>query len=262
RRRSRAAHRGRLGFRHRLGLRHRVRRGDGDHRARVRPMPAGPAGPHHAADAPVPAPRTAAGFRPGPVGADRGRPVGSEPVGGCPRRGHRPRCPPGDPRRPCAAITALDAAARRERATEEDTTQGGGQALNPEIRRRRRRVRGSVAVLAVLGLLLAGCSSPLPDVTFYGNRSTSVAGPSLWCAVNDTASAASCAVDRADSGAASLTLRPGQGVVISVPEEVADQPWTLVFKYRQGSAAEQDARTGVFGPGERHAYELSAPAPD
>jgi len=117
-------------------------------------------------------------------------------------------------------------------------------------------------VLAVLGLLLAGCSSPLPDVTFYGNRSTSVAGPSLWCAVNDTASAASCAVDRADSGAASLTLRPGQGVVISVPEEVADQPWTLVFKYRQGSAAEQDARTGVFGPGERHAYELSAPAPD
>ena len=113
-----------------------------------------------------------------------------------------------------------------------------------------------------LGLLLTGCTAPLPDVTFYGNRTTSVTGPSLWCTVNDTASAASCAVDRAEVGAATLTLRPGQGVVISVPEEVADQPWTVVFKYRQQAGPEQDARTAVFAPGEQHAYHLSAPAGD
>ncbi len=117
-------------------------------------------------------------------------------------------------------------------------------------------------MLVGVGLLLTGCTAPFPDVTFYGNRTTSVTGPSLWCTVNGTASAAACAVDRSDTGAASLTLRPGQGVVISVPEEVADQPWTVVFKYRQGSGAEQDARTAVFGPGDQHAYELTAPAAD
>ncbi len=112
------------------------------------------------------------------------------------------------------------------------------------------------------GLLVTGCTAPLPDVTFYGNRTTSVAGPSLWCTVDATATTAACAVDRADVGAALLTLRPGQGVVISVPDEVAEQPWTVVFKYRQGAGAEQDARTAVFEPGAQHAYELSAPAAD
>jgi hypothetical protein len=112
------------------------------------------------------------------------------------------------------------------------------------------------------GVLLVGCTAPLPDVTFYGNRTTSVTGPSLWCAVNPAATDVDCAVDRADNGAAKLSLRPGQGVVVSVPAEIADQPWTVVFRYTDGSGVEQDARSAVFLAGERHAYQLDPPAAD
>ncbi len=115
------------------------------------------------------------------------------------------------------------------------------------------------AVLAVAGLLLGACTVPVPDVTFFGNRVASVAGPSLWCRVDATISEAVCTVDRAEDGAARLSLRPGQGVQINVPGEVGDQPWAVVFSYTD-DGGRHDARTAIFPPGQRLSYVLEAPS--
>lgn len=102
---------------------------------------------------------------------------------------------------------------------------------------------------------------PVPDVTFFGNRVASVAGPSLWCRVDATISQAVCAIDRADQGAGRLSLRPGQGVQINVPGQVGDQPWAVVFSYTD-STGQHDVRTAIFSPGERLSYVLEAPSAD
>jgi hypothetical protein len=124
-----------------------------------------------------------------------------------------------------------------------------------------RKPRLLAAALGAATLLLGACTAPLPDVGFYANRDATSTGPSLWCAVDDTATDVQCSVDIGDRNAVTLPIRAGQGVQVSVPGEVGDQPWTIVFRYTD-AAGEHDARTAIFGPGERLAYVLAAPAPD
>ena len=80
--------------------------------------------------------------------------------------------------------------------------------------------------------------------------------------MNATATAVGCSVDRADNGAAELTLGAGQGVVVNLPSAVADTPWTIVFRYTDAAGTEVDARTALFGAGELTAFELRPPSGD
>ena len=115
-------------------------------------------------------------------------------------------------------------------------------------------------VVAGTGLfVLSGCTAPLPDVGFYGNRTSVSSGPSLWCTVDQGATAAACSIDLKDAAAARLSVGAGQGVVISVPKDIADQPWTVVFRYTD-TGGSHDARTAVFDPHTRFAYTLDPPA--
>lgn len=46
---------------------------------------------------------------------------------------------------------------------------------------------------------------------------------------------------------------------ISVPADVADTPWQVVFVYEDADGNEVDSRSPVFSPGERYAYTLHLP---
>lgn len=121
-----------------------------------------------------------------------------------------------------------------------------------------RRLRlGLVSAAAVAAL--TACTAPLPEITFYGNRATDTTSPSLWCHIDAEARNVACDVDRAEQGAAQLALKPDQPVQISVPKEVARAPWTVLFQYKDAAGAEQEGRTAIFGPGERHTWTLRLP---
>ncbi|KEI45459.1 DUF2771 family protein [Saccharopolyspora rectivirgula] len=111
-------------------------------------------------------------------------------------------------------------------------------------------------LLAVSALALAGCAAPSdPQVTFYSHGSAVSVPPAQYC--EDPAGEECSPPDPEAVG----TLRvPGDSVLqISVPAEVADAPWQVVFLYRGPDGELLDSRTQVFPPGERHAYTLQLP---
>lgn len=121
-------------------------------------------------------------------------------------------------------------------------------------RARRRRWIGLLgAVMA--GLTLTACTAPLPEVTFYGNRTAVATDPTRWCTIDTTAQQASCTEADQDQ-VKRLTLRAGQPVQINVPGDVGDQPWGVYFRYRDAAGQLQDGRSEIFTDG-RLAYTLS-----
>ncbi|HEY8374814.1 MAG TPA: DUF2771 family protein [Pseudonocardiaceae bacterium] len=115
--------------------------------------------------------------------------------------------------------------------------------------------RGSAALLAATGFLLASCatSPSAPEVTFYAAGKSVRVGPAQYCdaELNDcTVSARSLAV---------LRVPPGRPLQISVPGSVAEAPWQVVFRYRLPNGERVDARSSVFRPGEQYAYTLRLP---
>lgn len=115
------------------------------------------------------------------------------------------------------------------------------------------------AIALVAGGLVVGCAPTPPEVTFFGNRVAVTAEPTVTCATDPVKLTFSCPDPDPDKAAA-LTLRPGDPVEISVPAEVADNGWIIVFRYIDAAGKIQDARTAVFG-GDRLAYVLRPPTP-
>jgi hypothetical protein len=103
-------------------------------------------------------------------------------------------------------------------------------------------------------LTLTACTAPLPEVTFYGNRTAVTTEPTRWCAVDTTAQQVTCMEATGDQ-VQRLSLRPGQPVQINAPGEVGDQPWGVYFRYRDGAGRLQDGRSEIFTDG-RLAYTL------
>ncbi|MTD16986.1 DUF2771 family protein [Nakamurella sp. YIM 132087] len=113
------------------------------------------------------------------------------------------------------------------------------------------RLRGLAAPVGLLAalLVLAGCTAPRPDVTFYGNRHDVQTGPALWCTVDDANLTFACP-EQDDASFARLSLRAGQGVQISVGAEIGDTPWVVYVQYRSADGTEDALRTAFFTDGE------------
>lgn len=114
-------------------------------------------------------------------------------------------------------------------------------------------LRRLVPLLAVA--VLAGCgSAEPPQVTFAAGPATTAARPTQYCNLEFT--------DCRNDGAApvGLAVPPGTPVLITVPDEIAQTPWQVVFSYRDATGAPVDERSPVFAPGDASSYDLALPA--
>lgn len=116
-----------------------------------------------------------------------------------------------------------------------------------------------LALIIAAALLLAGCSDsapPKPEVRFTVDSQSVAARPFLYCDVMVT----KC--DR-DSGAqAKLTLPPGKQVVVAVPKDVAESPWSVVIEYTTAAGEQKEPETvATFVPNERSDYTILLPNP-
>nr|CEL19547.1 hypothetical protein [Kibdelosporangium sp. MJ126-NF4]CTQ94653.1 hypothetical protein [Kibdelosporangium sp. MJ126-NF4] len=100
------------------------------------------------------------------------------------------------------------------------------------------------------GLLLAGCSaSHDPEVTFFADGETVRITPSPTC----DSTLEEC------KPTGRLTVPGGKPLSISVPKQVAEAPWLVVFRYRAADGSVQKARSAFFRPGDSFAYTLRMP---
>lgn len=113
-----------------------------------------------------------------------------------------------------------------------------------------------VAVLAAgLAAGLTGCGSSPGEVSFTSDGNTVTTGPVRSCDVDLT----DC--DSDEDAVAVLDVPPGGEVRIGVPDEVAETPWQVVFRYRapEQGAEPVDGRTTVFAPDAQHEFTLRVP---
>lgn len=109
-----------------------------------------------------------------------------------------------------------------------------------------RRLLGLVAAGA---LALTGCSATAgpPEVTFYGDGHTVDAGPVVHC----DAIVSKC--DKYPNATATLNVRKGLPVQISVPSAVGDTPWLVNVQYADASGNLR-IKQQFFTPRSRLAY--------
>ncbi len=113
-----------------------------------------------------------------------------------------------------------------------------------------------MALLAGAVAAVAGCSAPpQPEVTFFADGDTERAAPLRYC----DALLTSCEPTRGEP--ATLDVRPGMPVQVSVPSEVARTPWVVNIQYLDDQGRPQPVRQEVFTSGERHAYTALPEAP-
>jgi Protein of unknown function (DUF2771) len=111
-----------------------------------------------------------------------------------------------------------------------------------------------VLVAAAL-LCAAGCGAgDAPQVTFSAAGATATARPTQYCDLKLT--------DCQDDAAApvKLAVPVGTPLRVTVPDEVAEAPWHVVFSYDDGSGQQVDARSPVFAKKE-HDFTLTLPEP-
>jgi hypothetical protein len=116
-----------------------------------------------------------------------------------------------------------------------------------------RHITPSVAAL----VLVAGCAGeqPPPQVTFAAGSATAVARPAQYCDIELT----ECSTDAAAS--VELAVPPGTPLQITVPPEIAETPWQVVFSYADAAGNTIDQRSPVFAPDERSVWTLEPSAP-
>jgi hypothetical protein len=122
---------------------------------------------------------------------------------------------------------------------------------------RRLRPLSRLLPLPVAALVLAGCgSSAPPGVTFAAGQESAVAQPTQYCDIKLT----EC---KGDPGApVRLAVPVGTALKVTVPQEIAETPWQVVFTYRDPSGTQTDGRSPVFAPNSQKDYTLELPAPN
>ncbi|WP_214406599.1 DUF2771 family protein [Pseudonocardia lacus] len=116
-----------------------------------------------------------------------------------------------------------------------------------------RRTAALTAALAV-GLLATACSAQPPQVTFAAGTASVAAGPTQFCEIDLS--------ECADPGTpVELAVPVGTALRITVPDEVAEAPWHVVFSYRDDAGQQVDERSRLFPPGSSPDYTLELPTP-
>ncbi len=110
------------------------------------------------------------------------------------------------------------------------------------------------ALLAVAVLLLAAGCGTEPQVTFAVGDTTVTARPARYCDIRLT--------ECTDDGAAAVQLAvPAAAPLrVSVPDDIAEAPWHVVFRYRDGAGQEVGARSPVLADRQRD-WTLTLPEP-
>jgi len=115
-------------------------------------------------------------------------------------------------------------------------------------------VRRIVLGVLVGGLLLVGgCSTPIPDVTFYSSGHSTAAPPLQYC----DATLRSCMPHA--NPPVFLSVTPGNPVQVSVPVEFTNTPWQVAARYRDRQGKEFVACSTLFANGTRLAYTVTPP---
>jgi hypothetical protein len=111
-------------------------------------------------------------------------------------------------------------------------------------------------LLPAAALLLACCGGAAPpQVTFAAGQASAVARPTQYCDLQLT----DCKGDPA--APVELAVPVGTPLKVTVPHEIAETPWQVVFTYRDGTGAQTDGRSPVFAPNAQSDYTLELPAP-
>ncbi|NIH86955.1 DUF2771 family protein [Amycolatopsis granulosa] len=118
-------------------------------------------------------------------------------------------------------------------------------------------MRRTLLLLAAGALTLTGCTATAgpPEVTFFGDGHTVNAGPIVNC----DALLKSCSQD--PGAAATLKVRPGKPVQISVPSEIGDTPWLVNVQYTNAKGELQPVKQQYFSPGAKLAYTATGNTP-
>ena len=109
------------------------------------------------------------------------------------------------------------------------------------------------------GLLLAagGQSEPPPEdpeVAFTVGDTEVSAKPYLYCDVQ----VQDCKRD--NTAQVSLEVAPGTPVLVTVPDEVAETPWSVVIQYKTGAGEQKPPETvATFAPGKSTTFEALPP---
>ena len=121
--------------------------------------------------------------------------------------------------------------------------------------------RWPVLLLAGLLALLAACSpsASVQKVTVRAGSVTVTLPTALSCAGPTGATALTCHGGEDDADAPHLTLAPGTPLDVSVPQDVGDTPWVIVFSYLDAKGKTQGDRTPVFAAKEKYSYHLTPP---
>ncbi len=112
----------------------------------------------------------------------------------------------------------------------------------------------------VAALLLAGCGTadppPPPQVTFAAGAASVVARPAQYCDVEMR----QCLTDVA--APVRLAVPAGTPVQVTVPPDIAQTPWQVVFSYTDAAGTPTDERSPVFTPGARSDWTLQLGTPE
>ena len=111
-----------------------------------------------------------------------------------------------------------------------------------------------LALTAVLGSVVA-CSKPEPAVSFFSHGTTVSTQPSAYCDIQVTKCYAT------DRSVQTLRVPAGSPLQISVPDDVANAAWVVLFKYTDANGKEQQARSPLFKASTQYAYTLTGPTP-
>jgi Protein of unknown function (DUF2771) len=121
------------------------------------------------------------------------------------------------------------------------------------------RVPRRLLALPVAALLLGGCTAEEPappQVTFAAGTASVVARPAQYCDLELT----ECVTDVA--APARLAVPAGTPLQVTVPAEIAQTPWQVVFSYADATGAPTDERSPVFAPDERTVWTLELGTPE
>jgi hypothetical protein len=115
--------------------------------------------------------------------------------------------------------------------------------------------RSLLAALGAAVFLLAGCGGGDPQVTWRAGDQESTIGPAQYC----DSRLRECTND--EQAQASLAGPAGTAVEVSVPSEVSEAPWSVVFAYVGADGQQTTGRSPVFAPEAQESYTLTLPEP-